>query len=211
MPLTKKGALLITNDIDRIATVIGENHTDLGIPEKVAAGFAQWCDRVSDRIEQTAGVDPQNKAAEMRLALSGQQDHKTDYPFDEGKTQDAEEIGEETSGPHEGDADESFMKGEFTMQEYRELREKQQAGSIPAVNTDPRGPRPGVQASLDTLTAAVTGGRYSPAAAAKLAEALILAAEIAKSAAGDDDDDDDDDEKKEASYGYGHGYNLNAV
>ncbi len=210
MPLTKKGALLITNDLDRIASVIGENHETLGIPKKVADGFAQWCDRVSDRIETTAGIDPQNKAAEMRLALSGQQDHKTNYPFDEGKTLDAEEIGEETSGPHEGDGDESYMKGEFTQQENRELREKQESGQISGVNTDPRGPRPGVQASLDTLTAAVTGGRYSPAAAAKLSEALLLATDIAKSAAGDDEDEDEEKEKGKEASGYGHGYNLNA-
>ena len=173
----------------------------------MAAGFAQWCDRVSDRIETTAGVNPQNKAAEMKLALSGQQDHKTDYPFDEGKTQDGEEIGQEQSGSLEGDADEPYMKGEFTQQENRELREKQESGQISGVNTDPRGPRPGVQASLDTLNAAVTGGKYSPAAGAKLAEALNLAAEIAKSAA-EDEDEDEDDKGKEASYG--HGYNLNA-
>tara|TARA_Y100000310_G_scaffold194428_3_gene194442 strand:+ start:6889 stop:7509 length:621 start_codon:yes stop_codon:yes gene_type:complete len=206
MALTKKGALLITNDIDRIATVIGQNHTALGIPQKVADGFAQWCDRVSDRIETTAGIDPKNKAAELKLALSGQQDHKTDYPFDEGKTHDGEEIGQEKSGPAEGDGDEPYMKGEFTQQENRELREKQQAGQVPAVNTDPRGPRPGVQASLDTLTAAVTSGKFSEAASAKLAEALNLAAEIAKSAA--DEDEDDDEKGKEASYD--HGYNLNA-
>jgi hypothetical protein len=69
-----------------------------------------------------------------------------------------------------------------------------------------------VQASLDTLTAAVTGGRYSPAAAAKLAEALLLATDIAKSAAGDDEDEEKEKGKEASGYGHGynHGYNLNA-
>lgn len=208
MALTKKGALLITNDIDRVASVISAEYEALGLPEKVASGFAQWCDRISDRIERTAGIDPTDKAAKaatLKKALSGQQDHKTDYLFDEGSTFDAESIGEEVSGRHEGDADESsYMNGEFTQQERRELREMQESGKLPGVNTDPRGPRPGVQASFDALASAVMYGSFSGAAANKLAEALKLAAEIAKSAA---DEEEDDDEGKEAS---SHGYKLDA-
>lgn len=184
MALTKKGALLITNDLDRVATVIAEEYQTLDIPDKVAAGFAEWCDRISDRIERSAGINPQDKAAKratLKEALSGQQDHKTDYPFDEGKTYDSEEIGEEVGGRLEGDSDETFMQGEFTQQESRELRQMQEGGGMPSPNTAPRSPRPGVQASLSALADVVKQGSFEGEGSEKLAEALKLATEIAKS------------------------------
>lgn len=212
MSLTKKGALLITRDLDRIATVVTSEAKTLGIPEKVATGFSEWCDRISDRIERTAGIDPADVAA--KAALLKQADVKTDYPFDKGKTFDGTEIGREQGGPMQSEADEPYMKGEFSQQENRELREKQEGGQLPGVNTEPRGPRSGVQASLAALTKVVNGSKYSEAVAAKVAEALNLAAEIAKSAADDEDEKEgedegaEDDKGKEASFA--HGYNLNA-
>jgi len=212
MALTKKGALLITRDLDRVATVITREAKELGIPDKVATGFAEWCDRLADRIEATAGIDPKDTAAKealLKQALSGEPAAKTDYPFDKGKTYDGEEIGKEQSGPQEGDADESYMRGEFTQQENRELREKQEGGQISGVNTDPRGPRPGVQAALDNLSQVVKSATYTDDVAAKVAEALNLAADIAKSGAKAEDEEEDEGEAKEAS-SFNHGYNLNA-
>jgi hypothetical protein len=214
MALTKQGALLITHDIDRVASVISAEFKALGLPERVATGFAEWCDRVSDRIETTAGLDPQDKAARLELmkqALSGQQDHKNVDGFNDSATWDAEEIGEEVSGRSEGDADETFMNGEFTQQENRELRDMQESGNLAGVNTDPRGARPGVQASMRSLMNTLKNGSFSDAAAkTKLAEALRLAAEIAKSAADDEDEDDKGDEEVASKKASGHGYNLNA-
>lgn len=187
MSLTKKGALLITKDLDRIATLVSGEYKTLGLPEKVASGFAEWCDRIADRIENTAGIDPQNKKADF----------------------DPEEISKEVAGPHEGDADEDYMKGEFTMQERRELSEMQQGGKLPDVNTDPRGPRPGVQASLDVLTTALNAAKGNEELFGKLAEAVHLAAVVAVNASEEEEAEEEEaGEEKEASYS--HGYNLSA-
>ena len=45
---------------------------------------------------------------------------------------DPTEISEvEPGGSHEGDSDETYMKDEFTQQEFHELGDKQQAGELP--------------------------------------------------------------------------------
>ena len=188
MSLTKKGALLITKDLDRIATLVSGEYKTLGLPEKVASGFAEWCDRIADRIENTAGIDPQTK--------------KADYP--------ADDIGKEVAGPHEGDADEDYMKGEFTMQERRELSEMQQGGKLPGVSTDPRGPRPGVQASLDLLTNALNAAKGDEELFGKLAEAVHLAAVVAVNASEDDDAEEEEEAGEEKEASYTHGYTLSA-
>lgn len=251
MALSKKGALLLTHDMDRIASVIAAEAGTLGVPAKVAAGFAEWCDRLADRIENTAGIDPEDTASKevtLKEALSGKQaanpelienpselkkltgplkfkdqgeenlyftdgDGKTYYvkdptPADESRYRryftkaavtgyDAGEIGEEVGGALEHDADEyEYMSGQFTQQNRRELREKQEAGSLASPETAPRSPRPGVQANFENLSALVKSGSFEGGKAAALAEALKLATDVAKSLSGG----------KAAS----HGYNLNA-
>lgn len=52
--ITRRGALSVTTDIDRIANVIQTEHAALGIPKEYALKYAYYCDVVSDRIEKHA-------------------------------------------------------------------------------------------------------------------------------------------------------------
>ena len=194
--LTKKGALSITSDIDRIAAVVVAEFQALGIPEKVAKDFEHRCDKLSDRIERTAGIDPEDED-EKKSAK------KADF--------DAKEIGEETSGPLEGEGDEPYMKGEFDQQENRELREDQESGKLPSVNTEPRSPRPGVQASLTNLGNSLKGVKLSAGMEERVASALILAAQVIKDAKKKADDEEEGaEEEVEAGKKASHDYNLSA-
>lgn len=47
---------------------------------------------------------------------------------------DANAIGDDRGGPYLQDPDEAYMRGEFTQQEFHELRDKQQAGVLPGVD-----------------------------------------------------------------------------
>lgn len=138
--LSKKGALNVTKDLDRVANVIQTHCDALGLPEKIASDFAYRCDLLSDAIEKSAGLS--------RQALN---------EFDPVKEQgfNPEEIGQEVGGPEVHEADEPFMKAEFTQQENRELRERQQAGDLGMKpNHDEQTPTPGKQASsLDSSIA----------------------------------------------------------
>lgn len=122
--LSKKGAISVTSTLDRIASVIQEEFKTLGVPKKIADDFARRCDAISDRIEKMAGMDRQAGF-------------------------DAATIGIGKAGPLEKDADESFMNGEFTQQENRELREDQESGKLgPNPVNGPQPPSPGKQASF---------------------------------------------------------------
>lgn len=52
--LSRRGALSVTTDIDRIANVIQAEHETLGIPKEYALKYAYYCDVISDRIERHA-------------------------------------------------------------------------------------------------------------------------------------------------------------
>jgi len=121
--MTKKGAQVVTNDLDRVATLFQQDWTTLGIPQKLAVDFAYRCDLLSDAIEKRAGV-PKTAAPDFN----------------------PEEIGKEKAGPLEDEPDEAFMKGEFTQQENRELRERYQDGDLGITpNLDPQAPASGKQ------------------------------------------------------------------
>lgn len=127
--LTKKGALAVTADLDRIANLFQFNHRSLGIPRKIAMDFAYRADLLSDQIMKNAGIDPASNGG---------------FP--------ASAIGVEKGGPLEQDTDETWMEGEFTQQENRELREEQEAGKLgPTPNIGPRSPSPGKQAGFEAL------------------------------------------------------------
>lgn len=141
--LTKKAAKSVTNRLDKLANDIQTHHEFMGVPEKIARDFAYRCDILSDFLEKRAGVHVE--------ALS---------EFDPVKEDgyDPEDIGEEDAGPLRDDPDEAFMTGEFTQQENRELRERQQDGDLGMKsNPEPQKPQPGKQAtgldaSIDRLT-----------------------------------------------------------
>ena len=151
--LTKKGARQVTADLDRIATLFQDEWHTLGIPKHIAHDFALRCDMISDAVERTAA------------ASNG--------------GWDPEQIGEEVGGPLVQDPDEPFMRGEFTQQEKRELRERVQSGDLGPTKTvpEPQSPTPGVQASFRGLVAALKMGGYDPAAAER---ALRLAANVVR-------------------------------
>ena len=133
--LTKEAAQAVTDRLDKLATEIQKNHETMGIPEKIAHDFAYRCDILSDFLEKRAGF--------QREALS---------EFDPVKEQgfDPDDIGEEVGGPLRDDPDEPFMNQEFTQQENRELRERQQDGDLGMKpNMEPQKPQPGKQSGLD--------------------------------------------------------------
>lgn len=145
MPRISKTAATQTGDfLDNAANHV-ERLASMGVISKdLARKFAFQCDMISDHVARTAGVDP---AAIAKQALTG---HDI---FDEGTLGlDPEIIGEEVDGMIEGDGDEFYMEEEFTQQENRELRERQQAGDLgfqPVAS--PQRPTPGRQASLEPI------------------------------------------------------------
>ena len=131
--MTKKGALAVTSALDNIASLFQQDFATLGVPLHIAKDFAYRCDLLADRVERTAGL--------KREAL-------TELDVNKEQGYNPEEIGEEVGGPLEGDGDEPFMKGEFTQQENRELRERVQDGDLGmTTNLDPQNPTSGKQAS----------------------------------------------------------------
>jgi hypothetical protein len=200
--LTKQGARQLTTDIDRIATVIQAEAESLGIPTHIATDYAKRCDIISDAIERQAGLDREAEASNGGW--------------------DPEDIGEEVAGPDVQEPDEPFMNQQFSQQENRELRERQQAGDLgQTVVPDEQAPTPGVQASFKGLIAALKAGDYDEA---RVARALDLAAGVVKEGKGkvppeflenqkgkkDDDGEEKekDDDGKKASAVFDHGYNL---
>lgn len=125
MTLNKKAAVQITAKLDTMANLIQKHGAQMGIPKKIAQDFAHRCDLLSDHVEKEAGM----KVSDFN-------------PSD---------IGREVAGPLEG-AGEEYMRGEFTQQENRELRDRQESGAL-GINPilEPEAPRPGRQASFDEM------------------------------------------------------------
>ena len=134
--ITKQAAEHTGNVLDAAAEIVTANAKAAGINPKIAEKFAYQCDLLSDHMANAAGIDL------SKLAASRQAD------------EDPSQIGEEKSGPKEQEADEPYMKGEFTQQENRELREKVQDGDLSnkGISPEPQAPRPGVQAALENGT-----------------------------------------------------------
>ena len=200
--VTKKGALEVTQALDRVANLFQADFESLGVPKKFAHDFALRCDMMADHIERTAA------------ASNGGWDPK--------------QIGEEVSGPEESNSDESaYMGGEFTQQENSELREDQEAGKLPKGVPEEQSASPGQKAKQAAelrrhLQAAVLSG-----ASARKIQALALAAQVAEEEEeGDEegkkagevpeafkknwDKGEGEEEKKEEGKKASHGFNLSA-
>ena len=136
--LTKKGALAVTAALDEIANLFQTEFETLGIEPKIANDFAWRCDLLSGAVEAQAGL--------KRRAL-------TELDVFQEPGFDPELIGEETSGPLEGDADESYMKGNFGQEEKRELRYDVEGDKLgPDRTTEDQKPlQPGRQAGFVTM------------------------------------------------------------
>jgi len=154
--LTRKGALAVTNDIDRIANLIaGERQPDgsyvggqfeaLGIPAKIAMDFAWKCDVISDAIEKRAVANDamhgvKKEAAPEFDAQPGQNETGgSAEPTGEQPSWDPNAIADNVGGPWKSDADEAaYMGGNFDQRENHQLRDKQQAGDVPKVDAPSR-------------------------------------------------------------------------
>lgn len=99
---SQAGARRVTATLDTMASLFQYHAASLGIPPKIAMDFAHRCDLLSDNIDKrrTAGY------------------------FDPSS------IGVEQPGPMQYDQNNSFMAGEFTSEEFRNLSEKQMAGEL---------------------------------------------------------------------------------
>lgn len=57
--LTKKGALEITSELNKVANMMQRDFQTLGIPQSVAVDYAYRTDLLADYIEKSVGIDPQ--------------------------------------------------------------------------------------------------------------------------------------------------------
>lgn len=206
--ITKKGARNVTRTMERLADLMEKDFGVLGIPQHIAADASRRLDLLSDAIERHAGINPQD--TRTKQALDG---------FN------AEMIGQEKSGPLEMETDEPFMKGEFSAQENRELREKQEAGDLPDGSPEPRPPKAGVQAAFKGLVGSLKGTKMTDKQAAAVERALRLATSVvlaSKKAEEDEEEvmveeaekesgkkgEDEKEEPKESAKKASHGFNL---
>jgi hypothetical protein len=118
MSMNKKAALDLIAAAEQVASFLETHHEGIGFTEDRAIHVATELDVMSNTLEKVAA------------------------------SWNPEIISEEKSGPKEGDSDESYMGGEFTQQERRELSDLQESGKLgDRVNPEPRSPQPGKQAS----------------------------------------------------------------
>jgi RecA-family ATPase len=136
--LTKQGALQVTADLDRLATLFMSETETLGLPEKIAKDFALRCDILSDHVEKRAGVertedgslkDPELAKYASALSKRAQMDPKKNYTMEDVKPNEFNpaEIGEEQSGALLRNQDEPYMDV-FKQDEFDQLRQVQQDG-----------------------------------------------------------------------------------
>jgi hypothetical protein len=136
--LSKQGALQVTRDLDRIATLFEAEFQALGVSEKIAHDFATRCDLLSQEVEKTAGIerteggefkDPEIAKLATAIEKKAQMDPKSNYTEDQlgAKDFNPAEIGEEQSGALLRNQDEPYMDV-FKQDEFDQLRQVQQDG-----------------------------------------------------------------------------------
>lgn len=183
--LTKQGALIVGEDLDKMATLIQKRYADLGIPQRIALDFAKKCDLLSDHIQRSAGIDPRSKKA------------LTEYDPVKEPGFNPEEIGQEKAGPLVKEGDETYMDQHFTQQQNRELRERVQDGSIgpDKIVEEPQAPQPGKQAADRPFAVAAKKADDDADEAAKPEDKPVEQAEKPEGEEKPKDDEDDEDEK----------------
>jgi hypothetical protein len=154
--LTRRGARGVTSTLDRLASLIQENPSVLGVDPRIAQDFAHRCDMISDAVERTASANyPLKSAGELPDALKKHQfekkdDKKSDDKKDEDKKDDeskkkagtneeglslpndgwdADQIADQVPGPLESESDESYMST-FKEEEHHELGELEDRGAL---------------------------------------------------------------------------------
>lgn len=184
--VTKKAALNITAHLDRLANLVHHEASALGIDSELASRFIHACDCVSDAVDKKAGIV-----------------RKADF--------DPAGIGGEVSGPLEnGAVTPAPLKGEFTQQENRELREKLQSGNVsPKGSPSPASPHPGARLASDYMNFVklAASGKVSKAARDRVDQAIKLAAVVVKNAAEESEEEEEGEESDKAA---SHGFDLYA-
>lgn len=118
----------IASQLDLLANNLTDNQAELQISPMAVKAFVEIADKLADHLD------------------GGRAKAAADFNPDE--------IGEEVSGPLEDETpDDTVFPGHFTNQVNRELSELVESGKTdpPKTNLTPRGPRPGLQASLKDL------------------------------------------------------------
>jgi len=118
---------------------------------------------------------------------------------------DANAIGDEHSGPYKQEPDESYMSGEFTQQENKELREKQEAGQIPGVDK-----MAALRRELKNLTAKIEALAAEDADDDESDETKKAASDdrLLRRLLAEEGMDGDEEEKSDKEASNNHGYNL---
>jgi len=136
--LSKQGAMQVTTDLDRIASLFEQEHETLGISDKIAGDFALRCDILSTAVEKTAGIErtPEGKLKDPELLKLAQMDPTQNYTETKVKPNefDPSEIAKETPAALLRNTDEPYMDV-FRQDEYDQLREVQQTGMFSNAKT----------------------------------------------------------------------------
>ena len=146
--LTRQGALAVTTDMDKLATLFQHNAEILGVPAHIASDFAYRLDLLSDHVEQHAirmaaeageEVEPEAESADKKAAESEPEADKAEEPkADADKTAaakkadfDAGSIAKTVAGPlEELPPKEPAITGHFKQDKFHELHDKQVGGGL---------------------------------------------------------------------------------
>ena len=125
--LSRRGALSVTTDIDRIANVVQAEHEALGIPKEYALKYAYYCDVISDRIERhavkVAGEEvEEEKKEEAEVSDEGEKKEATSAHKAEDE---AEDDAKEESDAGEKEASAHLAEDEKLLAEM--LKEDEEA------------------------------------------------------------------------------------
>ena len=72
--LTRRGALSVTQDLDKLANLFQSEHQTLGVPQEYAHKFAYYCDVMSDAIEKTAVANAKRAEEEVEEEVEEESD-----------------------------------------------------------------------------------------------------------------------------------------
>lgn len=125
--LSKKGAENLVLTIEKVATTLQENWEVLGLDKEAALDLAFRLDTVCDTVDRVAGCEYGRTTDIPLSALKNEGEvggpHAGD--FDPGKVSETK-----PEGALRFDADEPYMKGNFTQQETSELAYRQEHNDL---------------------------------------------------------------------------------
>lgn len=149
--LTRQGALAVTTDMDKLATLFQHNAEILGVPTHIASDFAYRLDLLSDHVEKHAirmaaeagepeEQEPDAEAADKKAGESEPEAEKAEDAKAEVAKEaaakkadfDAGSIAKTVPGPLEiiEPPKEAFMGGHFKQDKFHELHDKQVGGGL---------------------------------------------------------------------------------